>query len=301
MAGLTTTTAADAIADLYSKEVAKTFYDATPIFNHFGPLQPSQGGDSYDWFVQSAGNGSAEEFSEGDPAPAAGNLTMPAATLAYRHYQATVQLTGHARAALKNGHLDLVDREMMGGRDSLLHKIEEGMATDLASAIDDSTNYAGLTRATYNLSSVVTSGSSAALTLSLLKEMWEDLHLDGRATDWSDLEILSSQEQATAYTEAADDPGGVYMRKDIAGGTMDLGRFQAPLQYNSRPWFVMPTLTNSIVMFTKRSNVKLIEHEGVKVSPLGKTEDADKFLLTWRGRLVHTNPYHAGKLESLAT
>ena len=302
MAGETTTTQAAAIAKTYQPMLEKTFYDGLPILTHFG-MQPALDAAATNIIFHYAGNTSAQTYSEGDAAPAPGTESTVQGTVAHNSLQATVKVSGHLKDSMRYGqrYYNALDLAMEGAVNALMHKVEETLMAQFIDAIDDDTSYAGLTRATYGLACAVTDASSAALTMNMLEEAWEDVSIDGRVVDKTDFELYSSAEQLTAYTRAASGLGGNYVYQQLGQGTFDAGRIQSSIAFNGAPWVVLPTLTNTYVFGCRRSDVMIEEARPLTIEPLAKVDDTDTWLLTWRGGLVHKNPKMAFRIESLTT
>ena len=312
MAGATKTTLATAIKTTFEPGMQKTFYEGTPLLNLF-PRRSNTGGNSVDWKINYAGNAGAT-YDEGDTPPAAGNQSYVDATVGHQHFWNVVQITGHAKDALANGYFDGVRMEMEGGVSGLLHKIEETFISTLEGAINDDTSYAGLTRATYGLASDVTAGGTAALTLAMLSEMYETLKLDPRGVMYNNPKewmIMSNPVQETAYTEVATgtivtgdaESAGANLPYNTSQNdpSLDAGLLKHTIEYNKIPWFSIPTMTNSYVFLTRRSDILIEEARPLTIEPLGKIDDSDRFLLTWAGQIVHLDPYRAGRIEALTT
>jgi hypothetical protein len=312
MAGATTTTLATAIQTIFAPQMRKTFYEGTPLMRLLG-IRPSLGGDSHDWKVNYAGN-AGRSYSEGDAPGPAGNQAFADLSLAHSNFDNTVQISGHARDAMKNGYFNGVEKEMMGGISGLMHTVETAMVTQFIAAINDDTTYAGQTRTTVHTDSDVTAGGTAALTLAMLSEMYETLTLDPRAVEYNnpkEFGIISSQEQLTAYTEigtgitqvgSTDATGPNYPYATMSTDQiLDAGKLKHTVEYNRIPWFVVPTMTNTYVFLTKMADVFIEESRSLTIDPLGKIDDTDRWLLTWGGVLVHEDPYRAGRIEALTT
>ena len=299
MSGATKTTLATAINSVFRPVMVKTFDESTPIVDFFGTV-PSLGGDSIDWKINYAGSDSAETFSEGDAAPAASYQSYVDATLGHNHFQNTVQISGHAKDALKNGYFDGAIKEIQGGVSALGHLVETTIMADIVDAIDDDTTYAGLTRATYGLASFVQAGGSVALTVEMLENCWEAMLLDGRTVDMSDFLWFCSPEQDMAYQRAADGLGGINLNLEM-GSQLDVGRAQSSRSFNGKPIVVFSTLTNTYVFGTKKSDILIEEARPLTIEALGKTDDTDKFLITWAGKGAHLDPLRACRIEALAT
>lgn len=310
--GATVTTLATAIQTIFAPMMRKTFYEGTPLMRLLG-IRPSLGGDSHDWKVNYAGN-AGRAYSEGAAPAAAGNQSFADLSLAHSNFDNTVQISGHAIDAMRNGYFNGVEKEMQGGISGLMHTIETAMVAQFIAAINDDASYAGQTRTTVHTDSDVTAGGSAALSLEMLSEMYETLTLDPRAVEFNnpkEFAIISSQEQLTAYTEVG--TGIMYVGDDESTGAnypyatmstdqiLDAGKLKHKVEYNGLPWFVIPTITNTYIFLTKMADVFIEESRSLQIDPLGKIDDTDRFLLTWGGVLVHEDPYRAARIEALTT
>jgi hypothetical protein len=313
MAGATKTTIAAAIQTAFVPGLTKTFYEGMPLLGMF-PKFPNAGGDSYDWKLNYAGNSSAAVYTEGATPPAPGNQSYADMTVADEHIWATVQITGHAKDAARNGYFDPVRKEMEGGVSALQHKVEEQFVTYFEGAINDDTSYGGQTRSTVHADSYVVAGGTAALTLAMLSEMYENMKLDPRALTFAnpnEYAIISAPEQLTAYTEIGfglmkvgdDESTGPNLPYTTMSGdaVADAGLLKHTLRYNNIPWFEVPTVTNSLIFLTKRSDVFISETRPMTIEPLGKVDDSDSWLLTWAGAMGHRDPYRAARIEALTT
>ncbi|MCP4640593.1 MAG: hypothetical protein GY851_09180, partial [bacterium] len=270
------------------------------------------GGDSIDWKLAYAGN-SGFLYNEDDSLPAAGNVTYADMTVSHFHAGNVVRVTGHLRDAINNGYFDAIRAEMEAGISGLIHKVEEKLVTLFEAAINDDASYGGKTRSTVHADSDVTAGGSAAMTLAMLSEMYETQQLDPRATvyDPRDHIIISSPEQQTAYTEVA--TGTIVTGDAEAAGanlpygtqqtdaSLDAGLMKHAMFYNGIPWVAVPTITNTLVFLTRRSDIIIEEARPVTIEPLGKIDDSDRFLISWAGGLAHLDPYRASRIEALTT
>lgn len=302
MAGATTTTLTSFVSDVFFQEgVTKTFYDSTPLINFIGPRPATKPGDSIDWTVNSAGH-TAVNYSEGHTPPVAGYNTYANLTATFKYAWDTVQVTGHAMDALKGGRIDPLQAEIDAAVRAVAYKQESNMVASLLAAIDDSTNYGGVNRTTYNLLSSVVAGGSAAVTLAKLSEMYENLKLLARAKPETegDLVIMSSIEQLIAYTELT----GVQYKEHItmsSDSSFDLGRIKPSMTYNGIPWYVIPTLTNTVIYLTRKADLDIQVKRAVQIDVLGKDDDSDKLLVTSAMEMIHHDPYRAAKIEALTT
>ena len=71
--------------------------------------------------------------------------------------------------------------------------------------------------------------------------------------------------------------------------------------YNGIPWRPIATMTNSLVLFTRIADILVETFRPITIKPLGKTDDTDKWLVTYRGNLVHVDPYRSARIEALTT
>jgi hypothetical protein len=291
--------------------MVKTFYEGTPFLSLF-PFRQNLSGNSIDWKLNYAGN-AGFLYNEGDALPAAGNQSYANMTVAHVHVGNVVQITGHAKDAMKNGYFDGYLKELEGGRTGLLHKVEEKLISMYEAAINDDTSYGGQTRATVNADSDVTAGGSAALTQAMLSEMYETQQLDPRGTVYNpgDHIITSAPEQLTAYTESATgvivtgdaEASGANLPygHDSANPNLDSGLMKKNITYNNIPWIPLATHTNTLVFLTKRSDVLIEEARPVTMEPLAKVDDSDTWFFSWAGALAHLDPYRASRIEALTT
>ena len=314
MAGATLTTLSALIHAAYEPKLQKAFYNGTPLMKLLGVQKPVVSPDGYiRWPVHYAGNSSATSATEGQAAPAAGNQSVINAYLACFKTYATVQLTGECLDAVRAGAYGLADIEMQGGLDDLMHKVEDLLVAQLIDAIDDDTTYAGLTRATYNLTSVVVAGGSAANTLAKMSSLYEGLEILEHGVDYSrpGWIILSSPEQRTAYGEigtgltygADDETTGTHrpLVTNQTDTTFDAGLMAKRMFWNGIPWYTIPTMTNTYVFLFNVNDILFREARPVTIKPLGAVDDSDTYLLSWRGGLAHANPWHAARIEALTT
>lgn len=310
MSGATTTTGAEAIAQIFQIGLQKTFNEGTPLLNLYGWV-PYKGGNATEWKLNYAGNAGAL-YDEGDTPPAAGSQSYADMSEGFFSAWNTVKVTGHLKDAMKGGYFDAVAEEMAGGMSGLMRRVEQKAMTKYEAAINDDTTYAGQTRATVNADSYVVEAGSSSLTLAMMSEWYEALTLDPRGVEYdNDWVITSAPEQRTAYTEIA--TGVIFSGDEETTGPhlpfgssqmdpkIDAGRQRKTILYNDIPWWTLSTHTNTLIFATRKSDVLIEEVRPLTVEPLGKTEDADEYLITWRGNLTHKSPYHAARVEALTT
>ena len=300
--GETTTTLANYILTDYSREQrVKTYFNGTPFMNFVGVRPPERTGDSMDWIVESAGV-TAVNYTEGATPPASQNHTNAALTLSYVYTWAVAQITGHAVDALRGGNLIEVDKAMNDTVDAVNYKMEQNMVASFIAAIDDSTSYGGVTRATYNLASVVVAGGTAALTEAMLGSLYEGIKLRPKKVETNDLFLASTFEQINAYTEIG---GNQYDEKnfnwDSMSPTWDIGRIRPNIAYNGIPWFEFPTFTNTYVFMGRKGDLVIEEKRPLTFKMLGAIDDSDRVLVTRACQFKCRDPYRNGRIEALTT
>ena len=301
MSGETTTTLSNYIFTDYSDEVRKTHYQGTPLINFFGVRPQEKTGDSMDWIVESAGY-TAYNYTEGSTPPSPQSQTSVSLTLGFKYCWTVAKITGHAVDALRNGFLDPVNKAMDDAVNAVNYKCETNMVASFIAAIDDDTTYGGANRAAYNLASVVVDGGGVALTGAKLDSLREGVKLRPKDNDGGDLVYLSAPEQLTAYAEIS---GTAYNEINYvhgAGdGVYDISRIKPSMRYAGAPWYEIPTMTNTYVFLTRKSDVVIEEHRPITFKMLGAVDDADMILVSRSMEMKHYDPYRAGRIELLST
>lgn len=329
MGTITATTGAEAIGLAFQRDrtLVKTFYEGTPvlrllapgIFTALGAPPAAQhratGGDSIDWKLVYSG-GTGHWINEGDALPAADNLEFADMTVSPKLVVNVRKITGHAKDFTRNeAYFNLLQTEMMGGMTQLLHRVEEWVVNQLEAAINDDTSYGGQTRSTVHADSDVTAGGSAALSLAMLSEAYETLTIDPRGVVYQpgDHIILSNPVQETAYTEvgfaqmyqADDETTGVNRPHNTAASdsVLDAGLMGATHEYNKLPWVSAATITNTLVLLLKRSDVRIeiFSDPAFEIIPLARTDDADQYEFRCNIGCAYLDPYRAGRIEALTT
>lgn len=301
MSGETATTLTNYIYTDFQDEIVKTYYDDIPFINFIGRTPPEKTGDSMDWHVESAGY-TAYNYTEGATPPSAGNQTNAVCTLAYKYAWITMQVTGHAMDALRGGNTKVLDAQLNKHIQAVLYKQEQNMVASFIAAIDDSTNYGGTNRSTHHLDSIVVAGGSAALTAAHLSSLYEGFKITPRTKPLDDLFLASSFEQITAYTEIG---GAQYNESTFTWNSAetlwDIGKIKPAVTYNRKPWMEIPTMTNTYVFASRKSDCKIEEKRPITLKILGANDDSDKVLITSAMEFKHNDPYRAGRIEALAT
>ena len=176
------------------------------------------------------------------------------------------------------------------------------MVASLLAAYDDSTNYGGKARATYNLLSTVVAGGSGALTAAFMVSAYEPLRIGNRVKPLDDVVIMSSFEQIQAYTEIV---GIQYSEQnynwDADSRGWDIGKIRPRMAYNGVPWFDIPTITNTNVVFGRTSDMVVVIKRPLTYKMLGAVDDSDQVLVSMGMELQIRDPQTGSKIEALST
>lgn len=190
--------------DLLFREV-----DFLNVLRESGRVEDSQGAEPLTWNVTTAGNGSAEVFAEGAAPPVAGNETQTTASLSTFAVRTVYGLTRGAQINNeKRGYLgNAQEIESLGAEKALFKKIEDelmGSTADrgIASIIDATGTYAGLSQGTYSIWASNETNVGGALTLAVLQTLVEDMTngtVGGIARGATPTHFLMPQNQISNY------------------------------------------------------------------------------------------------------
>jgi hypothetical protein len=206
-----------------------------------------------------------------------------------------VQITGHAKDAMKQANFAGVEKELTSAIEHHLHYKEGLLITALEAAIDSGGSYAGLLRATYKLASGEAAGTPtlAELQLAVQTIMDNEVNASVNAGWW-----LMPPDTLMDYLDVAS--GVAYFEHDVTvTGATDAGKLiggKLPT-YQGRPIFVVPGLTSVISLFlTPEAQAKVVEFRPLTIDKMGKTDDSDVFSITSSEILVVENPKCAYKI-----
>lgn len=307
----TLTTAVAAINKRFSPVLTRTIYTSRELMGMIN-FPPNEGGDDLNWKYKYS-SGDAEQANEGDPVPASSYISYADMTMDPLKVQHVVGWTGEVKDLMRSGgnYFDAISDALFEGTEKLLYKAETLAQAQLLAAIDDSATYGGQTRTTVHADSVVVAAGTAALTRAHLSSAYEQLKLANRRANMgaiNDWAILSSVYQETAYGELS---GQIYQADDETTGanypyttqdtnkTFDVGMHKHVFQYNKIPWQGWANMTDGYVLFTRKSDIIGRTFRPVTIEPLGKTDDSDQLLMTFRWGLYHRDPYRAARIEGL--
>jgi hypothetical protein len=300
MAGMTTTTAAAAVAEFMNTLVDTLDYQGTQLRDLI-PATPSQGDSAWRWPVHYAGNASTVDYSEGDAPTAAGQESYATASVAYSvGYKRTMySVTGHARDQLRNGYFDAEEKNMTGAIAAHLDAREDKLISQLEAAVDSSGSYGGLLRATYKMASYE-AAIGGSLALSDMDTMHETLTADPIGVDTTNFVVLSPVDTRGEYNDVMTGTGAgdALWLENKEGVTADGGRFKFRAAYNGAPWIEIKKMTSGGLIYIDPANIKRIVQRDLMIEPYAKNDDSDTYAITSCEILVVPDPREAGKLTT---
>lgn len=308
MAGMT---AADSITaasrtQAFTELQESVFYN-NELFKLFEHV-PMTGGATFNVKHHTTGV-AATRYNEGDAAGVPGSQTYATASHPVAYYKRVIQITGHARDQLRNGSLGAAffDQVALEGTTAMKEVVDLATTDMLGSGttspvglqglIDSTGTVAGIARSSntwFAAYEVAIAGGTIALTD--FDIVWANVHDAEYASPGIDL-ILTSWTQirkvkGLGLNFGTSNPFGL----NSTTGNVDLGLGYTGLSYAGAPFIPMRDLTNSVYLFLVRNEVKINVQRGMTVDPLAKTDDSDKFMMTWAGGISVLNPKHHGKL-----
>ncbi len=307
----TVTTTANAIRQKYEPGVVEAvFYnDALMGLTSNGrrvfPVLDSGGDTAHRWHVHSAASSSTETYVEGQVQPLAGSQTYTRPALGYTWVRHLVQITGHARAAVRGGWFDVLDREMQLGirqiQDVFSNTFLNG-TNGLQEAIDSTTTYAGITRGSASYFESAETAVSGVLTHASMYDLHETLRDAERAANTSEMLWIMPENQISNYA-ALDNALGSATRRELglAGGGFDRGFKSDGMGSMGRPIIGMPDLTSTVILLldTSPGNFNLVQHQGLQVKEMAPIADSDVFQLSMALGLPCKKPLTQGKLTAV--
>jgi hypothetical protein len=292
---LTTTTGANAIREAYAPGFDEAVFRNNSLMSLFS-WQDAEGDTAFRWKLNSSPNDSVQIFTEGLPQPAAGNQSYVNAYVSWTYFRVMLQITGHARDALKSRWINAIEEEAILGRADLVDLITTsfmGSTYGLELAIDDTTDYAGITRSGAAYFQSTETAHSAALTTDALIDLQETIR--NAEKGGKPAIILSNLNQESNIYRL----GGPHLITNMNPGD------KTPSLLNNRvagcDVVSVPDFTTTVVMMLdmRPSNwaPRIIRPFSVKeMAPAG---DSDIYQFSWGGTLVCKMPKFQGKLTGV--
>jgi len=269
------------------------------------------GDNNYRWKVHVSG-GTPSTFSEGDAAAAPGVQLYVNAAVAAVYFTQTVRVSGHLRdaargAALYSG-LPVIDQEftlaMEDMRDLIGTTFLGATNSGLEVAVDSTTAYAGLNRATYtNWGSTETALSGALSRTHLIDQMEfardnEKGSSIGRSGNGI---VLAPVNQCSNYIRLTGEVGGTTPGIRFEAGLFPNGFDVSPsfdgLRIMGVPMIGIPDMLDTIIvgMDTRPGKNLLCTCRDFTVRGPVIMGDDDEYYITWAGMIVDKNPKYDWK------
>lgn len=299
MAGFTssgTYTGAVLIKEAYEPGFIDAVYTNNDLLKLFPAPTAHQGGRYIDWIVRKAGNTSVEVFTEGANQPAAGNQSWVLAYVSPTYFRAMVQISGHARDAMKSAYLDGLDAEMVLAQEDirdLMNTSFMGGTYGLELAVDAGSTYAGIARGSAAYWESTETAHSAALSYTGLIDLYETIRNNDKGGQPG--LIVGPHNQLTNFYNLGGQPGlKVIDPTDPAKG-------YSSQSFNGVPFVGIGDMTDTVIaMLDMRPGqwaTKIVRPFEVKtMAPSG---DSDIYQISTAAALVCFNPAKHGKLTGV--
>lgn len=291
--GLTVSTAENTIREAYAPGFVDALFRNNSLFNMFS-WREAVGDTAYRWKLHSTGNDSVEIFTEGQGQPDAGVQGFVNAAVSWTYFRGMLQITGHARDALKSNWINHIDEEATMLRRDLVDLITTsfmGSTYGLELAIDYGSAYAGITRngsAGYFESTETAVGAGVQTTdLQDLEETINNVEKVGKVGV-----IICGRNQTTRIYNLGG-PHVIYNQN-----VSDKAPGMNAQTFNGIPIVWLPDWSTTVIMMldTTPEEWAPMQIRGFSVKEMGPTGDADRLQLSWGGALCPKNPKKSGKL-----
>jgi len=288
-----TTTGAALINEIYSGLLVEGVYKNSDLLPLFPAPMDSGGGTKRQWHVHSAVNDSVETFTEGQAQPDPGNQEYVAAEVSYKHFRGMVQITGHARDAMRRAWVNGLDLEFAMLREDLVDLVTTTWmdATDgIQAAVDSTTTYGGISRGSASYFESKETAVSAIVGFSDLIDMYEALR-DNDFGAKPDL-VLCPWNQYTRIYQVVGQPA---IKNISPADSASSYLSQAFAGMDIQP---LGDLTDTVILFLDRRPGKweVITHRPLQVKEMAPSGDSDVFQVSLSVNLICTDPKSQGKL-----
>lgn len=277
-----------------------SFIDGTfknnSLVSLFPAPQDSGGDTACRWKVHSDVNGSVEVFTEGQVSPTPDSQEWVNAAVNYTYFRAAIQITGHARDAMRSNWVNGIEEEMTLAREDVIDLMTTsflGATYGLEVSVDSTTTYAGVTRGSATYFEAYETAVSAALGYANLIAMYQALRDNDRGAKPS--LILCPWNQ---YTRIYNLSGGPALRQNP---TPDVANGYEAISFNGIPIKPIPDMTDTVLLMLDTSPEKWahITHRAWDVKEMAPSGDSDVYQLSYAGTLCCKDPMRQGKLTGL--
>jgi hypothetical protein len=289
-------TGAILIQEQYEAQFREAVYKNGDLLALLPEPRPSSGGNYHNWIVHRGANGSVEVFTENQGQPVPGNQSWVAAQIAHTYFRAMIQVTGHAKDALRAHIVDGIEQEtLMAIEDikDLMNTSFMGGTYGLELAVDSTSTYAGIARGSAAYWESTETAHSAALTYTALinlKESIKDNDKGGRTTHW-----LMPNNQVTNLFNLS----GQQAIKVI--GPEDAMKGYSSQTIDGSPVVGLGDMTDTVIaaMDMRPGQIEAIVHRPFTVDYQGRSGDSDVYQISWAGCVPVYLPKNHGKLTAV--
>lgn len=312
MAGTVTSALTAALRTTAAPMLSEALFRNNELMPLFAPVG-WEGGSTKNYKIHYGGNASVATYAEGDALGTAGSQSYLTANFPEKHYRCLIQVTGHVYDQLQNGSptaaffnqvekeftysikdtVDLITTDMMG----------TGLTAPvgLQGIIDSAGTLAGIDPSTYTWwAAYEVAGAATTIAISDIDAALRNVRDPEYAAD-IDL-ILTSHKQAQklkgVFGNAGTSNNSVRSLISAGGYIVNTGDY-TDIGVGGIPVIPLRDLTNSIFLGVHRECIEVATQRPMRIEPLGKVDDSDKWLMTWAGGLTTTNRRHAFKITGL--
>lgn len=314
MAGTVTSSLTAALRTTAAAGLSEALFrnnELMPLFARAG----WEGGSTKNYKIHYGGNSSVGTYAEGDAIGTAGSQSYLTANFPEKHYKAVVQITGHVYDQTQGGNqaavfFDQAEREFAYATNDVVDLITTDMLSTGTTApvgiqgiVDSTGTLAGIDPSTYTWwAAYEVAGAATTIAVSDF-----DLALfHARDPEYAaniDL-IITSHKQASKLKTVLGNMGAsgnsIRTLATAGGYIMNLGDYAQGMFVGGIPIIPLRDLTNSIFIGVERSRIEVATQRPLNVLPLAKTDDSDKWLMTWAGGLCTSNRMKAFKITTLS-
>lgn len=268
------------------------------------PQKTSGGGTATEWRVNTAGNTSAEVFSEGGAQPAPIAQTYVMATLSFIYFRAMVRITGHLRDAIQRmaipDQFNVIANEFSLGAEDVRDLMEttfQGTSNNgIQLAVDSAGTYANINRSTVSAWGSYENALGGALTWAEVMNAREAIRDNDRGGAM-DL-IVCPHNQLTNLQSLPGAPGAannsfrVNLSQDQGG--LQLAPSERGTMFGDARVVAVGDLTNTVLLYLNSSDFDYVIHRGFEVRP-DTSGDDDVWQISAAGTLRCRNTLRQGK------
>lgn len=270
--GADTTSLSTLIRPVVSEQPSVAMYTNNsflPAMQALGMKEADQLGDNYvRWKVlRGTGNSSVETFTEGMGIASAGSQSWVEAYLAWVYTRAHVQMSGHARDAMRSAYLGDAYLGQFAGEvkyavDNMMDNYTNALlgtgANGVQLAIDSAGTYAGINRSTYSDWGSGETAVSGVLTVAAMTAAVEALRDNDIANTGTRFDaVVMPVNQITNYAALVGPENGTAANRLVryvaqpgqVAPHIDLGWDDTGLTFMGKPIVGVPDLTDTVVLF----------------------------------------------------